>query len=449
MNWRKPVIQVFEKHIKRNQVIEELSRLREFYSLPGEEQRRIQEARLKNLLRHAVLHVPYYRSVLAGTGVVSDGDVDLSRFRHIPFLTKDTLRQRFDRFKSDDLSRRHWYENTSGGSTGEPVLFIQDSLYSDLRSATEMVQYEWVGKAIGERHIKLWGSERDILQGGIGKRAKLSSFLRNYTLLNAFRMNEEAMAHYAGLLKRKKPKIVEAYAQSAYELAQYINSEGIHVTGVGAVITSAGNLSPFMRQEIRQAFRCQVFNRYGSREVGDMACERPGHDGLQVSLYTHLIEVVDSSGRPVQPGETGEIIVTCLSNFAMPLIRYRIGDQGVPASIPSSPVCNVDRLGAVTGRTVDVFMTADGTRVDGEYFTHLLYYRDWVRRFQVVQKSHSQIVFRIVKSGLDPPQGELDEIATKTRLVMSDKCAVAFDFVDEIPPSDSGKYRYTVSEVHN
>jgi phenylacetate-CoA ligase len=260
-------------------------------------------------------------------------------------------------------------------------------------------------------------------------------------------MDERDMAIYASLIGRKRPKVLEAYAQSAYELAQYVNCEGMHIDGVGAVITSAGNLLPHMRQEIRQAFRCQVFNRYGSREVGDIACERPDQLGLHVSLYTHLVEIIDSAGMPVQPGETGEIVVTCLSNFAMPLIRYRIGDRGVPASATASPVPAFDRLEAVTGRTVDIFTTADGTRVDGEYFTHLLYYRKWVRKFQVVQKSHSQIVFKIVKSEVEPRQGALDEIATKTRAVMGDDCAVVFEFVDEIAPSHSGKYRYTVSEV--
>lgn len=449
MNWRRPLIRFFEQHIKGNQVYENLALLRGFYLLPEEEQRRIQEARLKSLLKHAVLHVPYYQSVLTGAGVFSNGDIDLSLFQHVPFLTKEILRREFDQLRSDDLHDRHWHKNTSGGSTGEPVLFIQDSHYRDLKRATKMVQYEWIGKAIGEPHVKLWGSERDILQGSIGLRAKLSNSMRNYTFLNAFRMNEANMAQYARLIARKKPKLLEAYAQSAYELARYINSEGVHITGVEAVITSAGNLFPFMRQEIQEAFGCEVFNRYGSREVGDIAFESPAHDGLHISRYTHLVEIVDSGGKPVKPGETGEIVVTCLSNFAMPLIRYPIGDRGVPRSITPHPICAVDCLEAVTGRTVDVFVTADGTKVDGEYFTHLLYFRDWVQKFQVAQKSQSQIVFRIVVAGSVPQQRELDEIATKTRLVMGDDCAVAFDFVDDIPPTDSGKYRYTVSEVHD
>ena len=447
-NWRRPLIQLFDTYVKCNRIHDYVAMLRDFYLLPTEEQQRVQEERLAELLRHAALRVPYYREVLTSAGAFLNGNIDLSRFRHIPFLTKDILRSQFDQLKSDDLHSRHWYKNTSGGSTGEPVVFIQDSLYSDLNNATAIIRYERLGKRLGEPHVQLWGSERDILQASIGLRAKLGNFLRNYTFLNSFRMTEEDMAHYVSIIKSIKPKIIVSYAQSAYELAQYINSEGIHITGVGAVMTCAGTLLPFMRQEIQQAFRCEVFNHYGSREVGGIASETLAHDGLHVDMYTHLVEVVDSSGEPVQPGETGKIIVTGLHNFAMPLIRYRIGDLGIPATEPSGAALGISRLQTVTGRTVDIFITADGTRVDGEYFTHLVYFRDWIKKFQFVQESHNLVVFRVIRRyDANFEERELSDIEDKIKLVMGQDCQVRFDFVDEIPSSASGKYRYTISKV--
>jgi len=132
----------------------------------------------------------------------------------------------------------------------------------------------------------------------------------------------------------------------------------------------------------------------------------------------------------------------------MPLIRYKIGDRGI---LTNKSKCACGREGQildkVLGRNVDAFKNRDGTLIDGEYFTHLLYFRDWVWKFQVIQKSYSHVVFNIVQSDLKYEQKEFDEIIAKTKLVMGDDCIVEIQLVDAITPSASGKYRYTISEV--
>lgn len=448
MNWRKIVLPAFDRYVKRNRIQENLATLRKFYALPIAEQRCIQTERLVALLKHAVTNVPYYRSVLRDAEVCVNGTIDLTRFANIPLLTKDILRDQCDQLKSDDLAERRWYRNTSGGSTGEPAIFIQDSHYHDLSMATKIIQYEWSGKTEGEVHIKLWGSDRDILKGSIGSRAKFSNFLRNQTLLNTYLMTETVMDNYITIIKQKKPKLIEAYVQSAYEIARYMKTKEDRISGVGCVITSAGTLFPLMRQEIEAAFQCNVVNRYGSREVGDMACQRLPNHSLEISHYTHLIEVVDPEGFPVQPGEMGEIVVTCLSNFAMPLIRYRIGDMGIPAHAEYDGSIGVVRLEAVTGRTRDVFITSSGAIVDGAYFTHLVFFRDWIKQFQFVQESLDLVVLRIVAGEhAIPTREELLDIEAKIQRVMGPACRVQIDFVTEILPTPSGKYRYTISKV--
>jgi len=101
----------------------------------------------------------------------------------------------------------------------------------------------------------------------------------------------------------------------------------------------------------------------------------------------------------------------------------------------------------VCGRTVDAFRTREQTLIDGEYFTHLLYFRPWVAKFQVIQKSYEEVLFKMVSANGRPPRSELDEIAVKARLVMGADCRVDFQFLADLPPHPSGKYRYTISEV--
>jgi phenylacetate-CoA ligase len=203
-----------------------------------------------------------------------------------------------------------------------------------------------------------------------------------------------------------------------------------------------------MREKIAQVFGCEVYNLYGSREVSDIACELPGLNGLWVAPWGSFVEIVDDAGLPVPPGAEGNIIVTCLTNYAMPLLRYSIGDRGAlhpDDTMADHPGTQV--LKHVSGRNVDVFRTRDQTLIDGEYFTHLLYFRPWIWKFQVVQKAHAHIVFKVVRTNGEPASSELADIAAKTRRTMGGDCRIEFEFVEELPPHPSGKYRYTISEV--
>jgi phenylacetate-CoA ligase len=202
-----------------------------------------------------------------------------------------------------------------------------------------------------------------------------------------------------------------------------------------------------MRERIERVFGCRVFNKYGSREVGDMACEIPQCDGLWIAPWGVHVEVVDDAGSPVPDGSEGELIVTLLTNFAMPLLRYRIGDRGALAPPGTGWHGDAARvLLRVTGRTVDAFRLPDGTVIDGEYFTHLLYFRDWVSRFQVIQRDHESILVRIVPCADRPVDAER-EIVNGVLAVMGSHCRVEFEYCDQIEVSASGKYRYTISEV--
>jgi phenylacetate-CoA ligase len=127
----------------------------------------------------------------------------------------------------------------------------------------------------------------------------------------------------------------------------------------------------------------------------------------------------------------------------MPLIRYRIGDVGVLTEQDGRP-----HLQRIVGRTVELFRTRDGRLVDGEYFTHLLYYRDWVRRFRFRQVALERIVIEIELSpGREAPPGDRAEIEADMRKMMGEATQVEWSFVAAIPPLPSGKHVYTLCEL--
>jgi len=433
--------------------------LQKWQRLDVDQARKHQAQKLKRLLSHAYEHVPYYRDVLREAGVVQNEIVDLSRFSQIPLLDKETLRTESDRLRSGDLNERNWFFETSGGSTGTPVRFIQDSITANWGRATKTLFNRWSGYQFGDPRIRLWGSERDIFKGQETVKTRVGRWVRNETFLNAFRMSPDDMHRFVDEINRVRPTQILAYVESIYDLAVFIQQHDYSVHAPHSIMTSAGKLHDDMRDMIESVFQAPCFDRYGSREAGDIACECEAHDGLHVSIPTHYVEVLRPDGNPAAEGESGEIVVTLLSNYAMPLIRYRIGDMAIQGGgLGACPCgCVWPKLQEVTGRVSDTFTTSDGTRVHGEYFTHLFYFRDWVRTFQVVQETSTHVRIRIVAHP-DAACGQRDkvkdvyaeplqDIRSKIRAVMGEDCTVEFSIEDEIMPSASGKFRYTISKV--
>ena len=404
---------------------------------------------LAAMLRHAATNVPRYRE-FKSLPIEDDPFAALASF---PLLSKTMIRASGEESISADLSHRKWLRNSSGGSTGTPVTVIQDDEYMDRTRAAESFGSYIFGLEQGRSLLLLWGSMRDIRTGGGGFEKWARRILTNVTTVNAFQMTDESMRRTLAHLDRRPPRLIVSYAQAIYELARFAQRSDIAVRPQTAIVTAASALHDFMRETIAEVFRCPVYNRYGARETGLIATEVPGYEGLWVNPWTVHVEIVDAQGAPVEDGTEGEIVVTSLANFAMPLIRYRIGDRGIFAPRGSGPHPEATRvLKRVSGRTSEVFRLSDGTVVPGEYFVHLVGVessgrsRPWVRSFQVVQKASDLIVFRMVLEDPDYPHDEWERVRADVRAVCGD-CQVEMEIVDKIPLLPSGKFPYTISEV--
>ncbi len=444
MNWRRSAIAVLLRATGSHVLTDYREMVaHEFDSRESQEKR--QHERLEALLFHASETTPYYSKVLRDCGVVIGGKVHLDRFDRIPFLTKDLMRARFYDLRSRN-PRGRVLDDTSGGSTGEPVRFQKDQRYWDFGIAATLYFMHLVGKELGEPELKLWGSERDTLVGHETLAFRLKNWLYNAKLINSFRMTPNDLARAVRTFNDFRPKSVWTYVESIDELARYLLSHPQPIHRPHAIVTTAGTLTEPIRGTIEQAFRTKAYNQYGSREVGCIASECERQEGLHIFTFGQHLEVLDVQGRAVPPGMMGENVVTCLTNYAFPLIRFQIGDTSIPSDRTCSCGRNLPLLKSVTGRVSDHFRTQDGTIIHGEYFTHLFYFRNWIKKFQVVQHDYSDVEVKIIQLN-NPVQNDLVDIETKIKHVLGNNCRVRFSYVDDIPPTSSGKYRYTISEI--
>ena len=127
-----------------------------------------------------------------------------------------------------------------------------------------------------------------------------------------------------------------------------------------------------------------------------MACSCNKNEGLHINTFVSYIEVLDGNYESCNLDEEGQLIVSLLSDYSMPIIRYAIGDRGALSSKTCTCGRGLPMLKCVTGRIIDFFKTMDGRIVYGDYFTHLFYPCTNVKQFQVIQDAIDHILVKLV-----------------------------------------------------
>lgn len=404
----------------------------------------LSDAYLKDLLLYATRHVPYWKKRLNETGVVQGDSVNLDFFPSIPFITKEMIRDNPQEFISKEHKKRKSFTNSTGGSTGDPLRFLQDLAYIKWRHATNAYYYRNI-LGIDEQRSKkvfIWGSDRDIFTGSVGSQAKIKNWLQNTVLLNSFKMEEKDMERYTKIINSFKPEVIRGYSGALYELAKFIKKKNILIHRPKAIIGAAETITDVMRDVIEDTFNARLYNFYGSREVSAIAgeCEK---GLLHIFSFFNHVEVVG----PHQ--EEGKIFVTNLHNYSMPFVRYDMGDFGIPG--PTSCLCRnpLPTLKKVTGRVVEHLRTKSGGFIPGEYFIHLVGVvcnKGAIRQFQIIQKDYDDIEILTV---LGPGFKSEDQksIEEKIRVVMGNACRIEWKEVENIPKTKNGKYLYTRSHI--
>lgn len=398
-----------------------------------------QKDKLSLVLNITLDKVPYYKNLHIN---IDANNFLYSDFQQIPILTKDIIREKGDLLINHEYIKvEEVYKNTSGGSTGEPVTFFQTKSQSQHGSGNYFLALNYNGVNINEKSVDLWGAERDM--HNLNKGLNIRNILHNKKTLNTFVMSEPIMSEYIKQLNSIKPKFIKAYVHSIYDLSKFINKNKIKIDFAPVIHCTTGPLYPEMRAEIKKAFNnAHVYNFYGSREVSAIAAEAIGKDGLFVLYDNVFIEILDEDNKPVQKGEEGEIVVTTLNNFYMPLLRYKIGDRAIKGDDLEFGTLKLD---SVIGRTLGVIHKKDGTKIDGQFFTTLFFSKNGIKNFQLIQKTIYDLQLNIVKSD-SYNQSELDSILKRIKAELGE-VKINVVFCDKINLTSTGKIMYVYSEI--
>ena len=409
----------------------------------------LQERRLAALLEHACRTVPSYRRAFQRLGIepahlcVGDNQCVRDYLRALPLLTKETIHTEGSDLLSSAYTPRQRVPNYTGGSSGTALRFYQDRRQRDWGTAIKLRCNRWAGWDFGKSVLRLWGHARDakVAQAAVGK-------LRNWVLrehmLDAFHFTDQDMDDLTRYIAHQKPRFIVSYSSMLAHFVSYLEKRQMgQLAAPDGIVTSADMLYPHQRAAIERTFGAPVFNRYGCREVDTIAAECGEHRGMHVCAERLVVEIVDEGGRHVAPGQPGRVVLTDLHSYAMPFIRYDIGD--IAALSPEDCSCGrgLPLLGELVGRTSDVLTTPEGAYVSVTALSTILPQVPEVRETQFVQKEADWLQIRLVRR---PEYGPASEATFRRHVgrLFGSQVRVTFDYVDEIPKTPAGKARLSV-----
>lgn len=406
---------------------------------------RLQDVKLLALLRHAYDRIPFYRARLEHAGVDPHNAVPNVRaaLSRLPLLDKTQIRSHLQQMVWSDAPGGT-FRFTTGGSSGEPLIFYFDRRRQAYDQAARMRTHRWFGVDVGDRELYLWGSPIELRRSDRVKRARDRLF--NQCLLDAFDMSSERLDAYLDAFDHFRPVSLFGYPSSITRFVEHAKTRNraLDTRRLRAVFVTGEVCYDHDRKTIADYFQVPVANNYGSREVGFIAHECP-LGTMHVTDENVIVEVIQN-GEAVAPGESGEIVVTHLDAYAMPFIRYRTGDVGRLLSGRCACGRGSTMMDVIQGRSTDFLYLPDGSVKHALSIIYPLRELSGVKQFRVVQHEDYSITVDVV---CDDRVAHVttEAVSERVRPVVGHDVSLAVQMVDRIPVADSGKYRYVISRA--
>ena len=403
----------------------------------------LQEEKLLALLTHAAKNTPYYKKIL-DLGKLTNSSA-LEYLPSLPILDKSLLQAEFLNLISDSSADFTGHIHSSGGTTGQPVKYYLDDNLKVIGKAIERRgDFEWTHTRPQCRKAILWGRVDT-------KKRRLSllrGFLNKQWKYYAYKASGNDLAAIAKSLGTVRPELIMGYSSMLGIIAEYLLQKGIKDIRPKTILATAEMLTEETRVLAMQAFGCPVYNRYASSEFGLIAseCEK---GNLHIHTERFVLEVL-KDGKPVPPGEKGEIFITDLDNYAFPFLRYATGDIGAIAPETCSCGRGLTVLKKLSGRTADYIRTQSGINVLAvETFTAFrsVCSRQEIKRVQIVQPALDRIVARLITG-----DGFHAAMEDRIRSILLELCfnntglkQIDFEYVKELEVAPSGKTPFYIS----
>ena len=410
---------------------------------PPEVLLRQQFRQLRHVLSHGFRTVPFYRDRLAEAGLAPDRPLTPDIWAKIPVLTRTEIQEAGAALISTEAPKPHGRTHflSTSGSTGKPIKVAGTRLAQIFWQAFTLRDHLWHRRDFTKKLavIRRMREGRATYPKGVHDRSWGPStalvFASGPSAVLTIATSVEKQALW---LERENPEYLLTYPSNLLQLATHCRNHGMTLPNIRSVTTLAEVLQPEVREACREAWGVPVVDMYSAQETGYMALQCPDHEHYHVQAESALVEVLDDRGNPSGPGQVGRVVVTPLHNFAMPLIRYEIGDFAEVGG-PCSCGRGLPVLTRILGRVRNMLVLPSGDRLWPSSPVDVFLAVAPIRQYQIIQRRPDEIEVKLVTDKALTAEQE-KRLGAALNKHFAHRFTYRFTYVDHIPRSAGGKY---------
>ena len=415
--------------------------------LKRSELERIQQKKLRAIVKHAYHNVPFYHKLFDSVGVKPEDIKTIDDLSKIPIVTKSQIQRAESDFIARDIDTSKCTERKTSGSTGLPLKVVRCGEESSIGGATYSRLYKENGLRREDVVYALTSptnvpdiKDRGLFYSIVYNLAEKSLGKPTYKYVSVF----ENMKNQLSILKKTNPTVISGYSMSIKLLAMAVKDSGIN-TLPRLIFTASELLDAESIKIISSAFGVNPTDFYATIENDVVAWECSEHAGYHTNIDTLAIEFIKDN-EIVAAGEKGEVILTNLYAYAMPLIRYKIGDVGIPSDEECPCGRGLPLMDLIEGRADDFVKVPSGRIFSPIAVDYLILSSGKIAHFRIIQEKEDRFTIELVK-GKDFSEDVIYQIEARFKQVLGDDIQIEFKIVDEITREESGKLRSVVSKV--
>ncbi|TET77421.1 MAG: phenylacetate--CoA ligase family protein [Candidatus Cloacimonadota bacterium] len=415
-----------------------LYKLRKDQWLPREKLEEIQVKRLRVLLRYAYENVKYYRKLFDSVGVKPEDIKTVEDLSKIPITTKSQLQKLSpDEIIAKGVEPEKCVKIRTSGSTGTPLDIILAKKEKQFFDIVWIRSFMENGLKFRDKKVTIWSIPN------------LST--RKYWFQHLGIMRREYICFYDDnsdpleALQKANPDIISSVPSILKLLAVKLKKRKSINVQSRAIFSTSELLERETRELIESTFKVEVFDYYGSEELGCIGWECSEHKGYHLNIDTVVVQFI-KNGAIVTPGERGELICTGLHSYAMPFIRYKIGDVGITSDKQCPCGRGLPLMEKLEGRSEDFIKLSNGKMIAPTTFFIIMRGLKGIKQYRIVQEEIDKLIIYLVK-GNDFEPSIPEQIRERVKKCLQEDIHVKIDIVDSIPRDSSGKLRSVISKV--
>ena len=405
--------------------IQNLKKYRKLLNASESELKILEKNQLHDILKHAVEETTFYKNIELR------GNDPYQWIQTFPIMDKKSVNAHLNELLTKPKEKL--IASKSSGSSGvQTTVYMNQKEVSSLR-ALQTLFWETSGFEIGD----------PIIQTGINPNRifikKVKDFFFRTYYFTAFDSSENSVLKALNKVKNKKTVLV-GYASSLNFFAETAAKNNLSIQ-LKSVVSLGDKLYAHYRKNLESAFKCKVFDTYGSSE-GFLMGFQYDIDFLYHFNPQTYIELLNDEGFPVEDGTIGHVVVTRLDGYSMPLIRYKLGDLAI--KLPRNEYPHFRKLAfpvfkQIVGRNTDIVKTPGGKVLVVHFFTGIFEHFQEIEQYRILQYKLDELKIEIIKGSKFT-----DEIFENLKKVVSEKIndaemKLTFEFVSYIPATNSGK----------